>query len=134
MLEFIALAGAMPDTRDYWAQVIDDAGAPQSEAIQFHFPRGATIWITATLTKVSTESPATLEQAAIAAAQEFKWMPINSAGALYRFAQQQKLGYPQTDEFELTFNNVVYVAQVYNLGIVYVKKGDWGNCQWVKKP
>ena len=33
-----------------------------------------------------------------------------------------------------TFNNIKYVAQVYNLGIVYVKQGDWGNCKWVKKP
>ena len=70
----------------------------------------------------------------ILAAKKFTWMPINTDGALYKFAQTKGLGYPQTDEFELTFNNAVYVGQVYNLGIVYVKKGDWGNCQWVKKP
>ncbi len=72
--------------------------------------------------------------AAINAARQLTWMPINTDGALYKFAQAKNLGYPQTDEFEFTHNNVVYVGQVYNLGIVYVKQGDWGNCQWVKKP
>ncbi len=75
-----------------------------------------------------------LEQAIVAAAKKYTWMPINTFAALYQFAQANHLGYPQTDEFEFTVNNVVYVGQVYNLGIVYVKKGDWGNCKWVKKP
>jgi len=79
-------------------------------------------------------APAPIEQAVIAAAKKYHWMPINTDGALYKFAQSNNLGYPQTDEFEFTFNNEVYVGQVYNLGIVYVKKGDWSNCKWVKKP
>lgn len=81
-------------------------------------------------------SPGTdlVEQAALAAAKKFHWMPINTDGALFKFAQSKNLGYPQTDEFEVIFNNTTYVVQVYNLGIVYVKKGDWGNCQSVKKP
>jgi hypothetical protein len=78
--------------------------------------------------------PETLEQAAQAAAQKYTWMPINTAGALYKFALANNLGYPQTDEFEFPFGADTYVGQVYNLGIVYVKKGDWGNVQWVKKP
>jgi hypothetical protein len=82
----------------------------------------------------TTPPTATLEQTAIAAAQKLTWMPINTDGALYKFAQAKSLGYPQTDEFEFTFNNETYVGQVYNLGIVYVKKGDWGNVKWVKKP
>jgi hypothetical protein len=61
-------------------------------------------------------------------------MPINTDAALYRYAQTKNLGYPQTDEFELTFGGDSYIAQVYNLGIVYVKKGDWGNIHWTKKP
>lgn len=76
----------------------------------------------------------TLEDAVITAAQKLTWMPINTDGALYKYAMSKNLGYPQTDEFEFAFNNVVYVGQVYNGGIVYVKKGDWGNCLWVKKP
>ncbi len=73
-------------------------------------------------------------QAAIAAALKLTWMPINTNAALYRFAQSQNLGYPQTDEFQLTFSGDTYIAQVFNLGIVYVKSGDWGNVQWMKKP
>ncbi len=75
-----------------------------------------------------------LEEATITAAQKFNWMPINTNAALYVFAQQNNLGYPQTDEFEYTFNGAAYLAQVFNDGIVYVKKGDWGNVQWVNKP
>jgi hypothetical protein len=78
--------------------------------------------------------PPTLEQAAQAEAKQHTWMPINEGGALYKFALKTNLGYPQTDEFEFLVGADIYVGQVYNLGIVYVKKGDWGNCKWVKKP
>ena len=67
------------------------------------------------------------------AARKFTWMPINTLAALYRFAQLNSLGYPQTDEFEFTSGSNTYVAQVFNLGIVFVKKGDWGNVRWVQK-
>ncbi len=76
----------------------------------------------------------TLQDAVLAEASKYHWMPINTSAALYRFAQAQNLGYPQTDEFEFTYGSDTYVGQVYNLGIVYVKKGDWGNIKWVKKP
>ncbi len=72
-------------------------------------------------------------EAAIAAAQAYTWMPINTDAALYRFAQTTKLGYPQTDEFEFTFGDETYIGQVYNLGVAYVKKGDWGNVEWTPK-
>lgn len=62
------------------------------------------------------------------------WMPINDGSALYKFALKNNLGYPQTDEFEFQVGADTYVGQVYNLGIVYVKKFDWGNCKSVKKP
>jgi hypothetical protein len=77
---------------------------------------------------------ATLEQTVIASAQKYTWMPINTDAALYQFAQANNLGYPQTDEFQFTFGGDAYVGQVYNLGIVYCKAGDWGNIAWVKKP
>jgi hypothetical protein len=88
------------------------------------------------LTFAATRShePETLEQAAQAAAQKHTWMPINTDAALYKFALMNDLGCPQTDEFEFTFGADTYVAQVYDLGIVYVKKGDWGKVRWVSKP
>ncbi|MCI0477735.1 MAG: hypothetical protein L0Y55_15940, partial [Anaerolineales bacterium] len=76
----------------------------------------------------------TLEQTVLTEAKKRTWMPINDLAALYKFAQQNNLGYPQTDEYEFTCNNEGYIGQVFNLGIVYVKKGDWGNVKWVKKP
>ncbi len=71
--------------------------------------------------------------AALIAARKLTWMPINDQAALYEFAQENDLGYPQTDEFAFTLKNEAYIAQVFNLGIVYVKKDDWGNVKWVKK-
>ncbi|MBI5301654.1 MAG: N-acetylmuramoyl-L-alanine amidase [Chloroflexi bacterium] len=73
------------------------------------------------------------EVTAIQAAKQLKWMPINDQAALYKFAQTRNLGYPQTDEFRVTINNVNYFAQVFNLGIVYVRDGDWANVKWTKK-
>ena len=78
--------------------------------------------------------PPTLEEKVISAARKFTWMPINTEAALYKFAQTRNLGYPQTDEFEFTYGNDGYIGQVFNLGIVYVKKGDWGNVKFVNKP
>ena len=78
--------------------------------------------------------PPTLEEKVISVAIKFTWMPINTEAALYKFAQARNLGYPQTDEFEFTYGNDGYIGQVFNLGIVYVKKGDWGNVKFVKKP
>ncbi len=75
----------------------------------------------------------TLEQAVIAEALKHDWMPINTDAALYKAAQTWKMGYPQTDEFKLTFGGAIYIAQVFNLGIAYVKKDDWGNVKWVAK-
>ncbi|MBI5029829.1 MAG: N-acetylmuramoyl-L-alanine amidase [Chloroflexi bacterium] len=74
------------------------------------------------------------DAAAIQAARKLTWMPINTDSALYNFAEAQNLGYPQTDEYEFTSGGATYVGQVYNLGIVFVKKGDWGNVLWMKKP
>jgi len=76
----------------------------------------------------------TVEQATIREAKARSWMPINTDGALYKFAQKNGLGYPQSDEFEFLVGSEVYVGQVYNLGIVYVRKEDWGNVHWVQKP
>ncbi len=75
-----------------------------------------------------------IDQALIAEAKKYRWMPINTGASLYKFAEKNNLGYPQTDEFEFVFGGDGYIGQVYNGGIVYVKKGDWGNVKSVKKP
>lgn len=78
--------------------------------------------------------PQTVEKAIQSAAVKLVWLPINSDAALYKFAQTKNLGFPQTDEFQVTFANDTYICQVFNLGIVYVKVGDWANVKWVNKP
>jgi hypothetical protein len=61
-------------------------------------------------------------------------LSINTQSALYKFAQANNLGNPQTNEFQFPVVSDTYIGQVYNFGIVYVKPGDWGNVQSVKKP
>ncbi len=79
---------------------------------------------------VSPEELAAVQEAALQAA----WLPINTDSALYRFAHAHNLGCPQTDEFQFAVGSDPYISQVFNLGIAYVKQGDWGNIQSVDKP
>ena len=110
------------------SDVVTGMGLPEHRHVVFQLT-----FVKAGATPPPPPNP-TLESAVIAAAKKLTWMPINTGGAIYKFALAQNLGYPQTDEFQFTFNNVGYIGQVYNGGIVYVKNGDWGNCKWVKKP
>jgi len=103
------------------SDVVSGMGLPEHRHVNF-------------LLTFARQTTAGLEQTVIAEAKKHTWMPINDQAALYKFAQQNNLGYPQTDEFPFTCNNESYIGQVFNLGIVYVKKGDWGNVKWVKKP
>jgi hypothetical protein len=41
--------GGMPETRDYWMQVLASDGTPQSDPLQFHFTQGSTLSIVANL-------------------------------------------------------------------------------------
>ncbi len=69
-----------------------------------------------------------------ATANEVNKLSINTQSALYKFAATNQLGNPQTNEFQFAVSGNTYIVQVYNFGIVYVKSGDWGNVQSVKKP
>jgi hypothetical protein len=112
------------------SDVISGMGLPEHRHVNYVL----TFKASNSITPPPPPPPASLDQVAITNAQKYTWMPINTGGALYKFAMSNNLGYPQTDEFEFTYGSDTYVGQVYNLGIVYVKKGDWGNCKWVKKP
>ncbi len=84
--------------------------------------------------KVATPPPTqTADEAAMAAAKSVPWMPVNNTGALWKFAKANNLQDQQTDEINFTYNGEAYVAQVFNLGIVYAKKGDWGNIKVIRK-
>jgi hypothetical protein len=60
-------------------------------------------------------------------------MPVNNGAALWNFAKASGLQDQQTDELSVTFNGEEYVLQVFNLGIVYAKAGDWGNVKIIRK-
>ncbi len=77
--------------------------------------------------------PQTLQDAALAAAKAVPWMPVNNQAALWQYAQAHNLQDQQTDEITFTYNGQQYVVQVFNLGIVYCKVGDWGNIQVIAK-
>ena len=47
--------------------------------------------------------------------------------------QGERLQDQQSDELNMTFNGDAYVVQVFNLGIVYVKVGDWSNIKVIPK-
>lgn len=75
----------------------------------------------------------TLQQAVMAAVNKVPWMPVNNTAALWKFAKANGLQDQQTDELSVRFNGEDYILQVFNLGIVYVKVGDWGNVQVIPK-
>ncbi len=84
--------------------------------------------------KVTQPQPTpTLEEAALAAAKAVPWMPVNNTAALWQFAKAHNLQDQQTDEIPFTYNGQQYLVQVFNLGIVYVKVGDWGNIKIIPK-
>jgi hypothetical protein len=75
-----------------------------------------------------------LQDAVMARANAAKpWMPVNNTAALWQYAQAHGLQDQQTDELSFTYNGDNYICQVFNLGIVYVKVGDWGNMQVIRK-
>jgi hypothetical protein len=106
------------------SDIVTGMGLPESRHVNFLL----------TFVLAQTAPVTDLKQTATSAAQNQIWMPVNDRTALYKFAQANALGCPQTDEFEFTFNSDAYMGQVFTLGIVYVKKGDWGNVQWINKP
>jgi hypothetical protein len=60
------------------------------------------------------------------AAMEYAWLPINTAGALYRTAQTRGLGSARTSEFYFNYNGVNCVGQVFETGILYADiNSDW---------
>ncbi len=75
----------------------------------------------------------TLEQAVMAAVNKVPWMPVNNTAALWRFAKANGLQDQQTDELPMNYQGNSYIVQVFNLGIVYVQVGDWGNIKVIPK-
>lgn len=77
--------------------------------------------------------PQNIEQAILHKAESVPWMPVNNGAALWNFAKANGLQDQQTDEMAVTINGQDYVLQVFNLGIVYARVGDWGNIKIIRK-
>ncbi len=77
--------------------------------------------------------PRDVPTAILEKAKAVPWMPVNNGAALWNFAKANGLQDQQTDEMTVTINGKEYLLQVFNLGIVYVKKGDWDNIQVIRK-
>lgn len=91
-------------------------------------------WMTFKFVSGGNPVPNTIDDAVRAAADAKKpWLPIFDGSALQKYAAANKLGQPQTDEFEFMVDSIIYVGQVFNLGIAYARKGDWANITTVKK-
>lgn len=69
--------------------------------------------------------PQTLEEAAIMCAKSVTWMPIFDGAALYKYAEANKLGQPQTDELHFMFEGKEYITQVFNRAILYCEKDKY---------
>ncbi|MBI4788182.1 MAG: N-acetylmuramoyl-L-alanine amidase [Chloroflexi bacterium] len=68
--------------------------------------------------------PTQARTALLAGANRFG-IPLNDQAALAKFAIANKLGIPLTDEFRFTYQDTVYVGQVWSLGVVYAKDGEF---------
>jgi hypothetical protein len=77
--------------------------------------------------------PINIEEAILQKAKSVTWMPVNNGGALWNFAKANGLQDQQTDEIKVTLNGQDYLLQVFNLGIVYARAGDWGNIKVIRK-
>jgi N-acetyl-anhydromuramyl-L-alanine amidase AmpD len=78
--------------------------------------------------------PDPVAEACRTAASQLHWLAIFTDAALFKFAQEKKLGGPQTDEFAFFVGPDAHVGQVYPGGIVCVRVGDWDHCRLVTQP
>ncbi len=71
-----------------------------------------------------TQLPSLARTAIAAAANKFG-IPVNEKAALTRFALANGLGIPLTEEFAFSYQGDRYIGQVWSLGVVYAKDGEF---------
>jgi hypothetical protein len=110
------------------SDVVAGMGLPEHHHVNFLLtfaPRAAT--------PPPPPPPQNVEEAILQKAKSVPWMPVNNGAALWNFAKANGLQDQQTDELSVTINGQDYVLQVFNLGIVYARVGDWGNIKIIRK-
>ncbi len=60
-------------------------------------------------------------------------IPLNPEAMFYKVAQSQKLGERLSAEYDVTYLDKSYRAQIYEKGIVYAEVGDWGNVKTIAR-
>lgn len=68
-------------------------------------------------------------RAALIAGANQLGISLNDQAALARYAIQNRLGVPLTNEFQFAVGDNQYVGQVWSQAVVFVKVGDWANVQ-----
>lgn len=61
-------------------------------------------------------------------------IPLNPKAMLYKVAAQNNLGERLTGEYEVTYDDQSYVAQIYERGLVYAPVGQWDRTEVVPIP
>lgn len=110
------------------SDVVAGMGLPEHHHVNFLLTFGPRV-----VSPVPPPPPQNVPQAILARAQEVPWMPVNNGAALWNFAKANGLQDQQTDELSVKINGEEYVLQVFNLGIVYAKRGDWANIKVIPK-
>jgi hypothetical protein len=61
-------------------------------------------------------------------------IPLNPDAKFYKVARESNLGERLTGEYEVTYDDQCYVAQLYERGLVYAPAGQWGQTQVIPIP
>lgn len=110
------------------SDVVAGMGLPEHHHVNFLLtfaPRAAT--------PPPPPPPTDVPTAILEKAKTVPWMPVNNGAALWNYAKANGLQDQQTDEMSVSINGTEYLLQVFNLGIVYAKVGDWGNIKVIRK-
>lgn len=115
---------ASPDNSD----VVQGMGLPEHHHVNFQLT-----FSPHSTTPIPPPPPLDVPTAIEQKARSVPWMPVNNGAALWNFAKANGLQDQQTDEMTVTINGQDYLLQVFNLGIVYARVGDWGNIKIIRK-
>lgn len=80
----------------------------------------------------NTAPAETLEQALIETGTP-QIISLDIEAILFKVSEEKNLGQRLTPEYEIEFGGQTYLAQIYQRGLVYVPKGDWGNVQVIQR-
>ena len=87
-----------------------------------------------TITPVKPEPPELTLLETLRAVGQPLIIPLNPDAMLYKIARQNDLGERLTGEYEVTYQEQTYIAQLYERGLTYVPAGQWDQAQVAPNP